>query len=827
MSVIFYDSTYNKIKYIIMLTETKQNIVVTPDYRVILEGTDDLIYALDHNYRILYCNSSFKKSVKALWDVEIKEGYLLPSVSNRKNNNYAKELQELYQKAFAGIRNEKKLSVSVGDKTFTTIYKAVPIFKNNEIGYIQITAKEKLNNGLNDEEIEIIKTELLSEKDKLIKEKNETVQLLLDNTERLQMVLDGSDDAFWDWDFEKDTIFYSHNHSKILGADISEQAANFYMWRQRIHPDDIDKMLDNLVSHLEGETKQYRCEYRVKAEDNSWKWVLDKGKVVIRNEEGKPIRIAGIVSDITKRKEFELKLKESEERFESMTNDLPVMVWLSDRKLNLTYQNILTSDFLGDNAYEKHNLIDIIVHPDDLQFLKQFFRDIFRYKSKSSAEIRLKNSKGKYRWILMSVVPRVLPNNEIIGFLGVGLDITERKQTEKKLLDSEAQFNEITSVVGEGIFLIDTDWNLKFANPEFEKLLGYSLEELKDRNVKDIVHDDFHIESDVCHLDNVIQRGEIVRIAEASFRKKNGDIIPVSYVSSPIKRNGKVTGCVTAFHDISERKQLDEEISRFVEELQFNKELFEDNAREFAQLNKILEESEERLKQLNGSKDKFFSIISHDLRSPFTSITGYSEVILDDIDELSKEEIKEFAGSIHKSAKNIQNLLENLLQWSRMQTGGIKFNPNIIKLSDVVEEIVDLYQVNAARKKITLVNDLDNDYPLKADKFMLNTILRNLVSNSIKFTKKYGTIGISAKENLTKKEVEITVTDTGLGMSEEIKNKLFKIDEHVSTKGTEKEKGTGLGLILSKEFVEKHGGKIWVESELGIGSKFKFTIPTE
>ena len=110
---------------------------------------------------------------------------------------------------------------------------------------------------------------------------------------------------------------------------------------------------------------------------------------------------------------------------------------------------------------------------------------------------------------------------------------------------------------------------------------------------------------------------------------------------------------------------------------------------------------------------------------------------------------------------------------------------------------------------------------------MLNTILRNLVSNSIKFTKKYGTIGISAKENLTKKEVEITVTDTGLGMSEEIKNKLFKIDEHVSTKGTEKEKGTGLGLILSKEFVEKHGGKIWVESELGIGSKFKFTMPTE
>ncbi len=810
-----------------MLTDTKQNHILTPDYRVILESTDDLIYALDQNYRILYCNNSFKKSFKIFWDVDIKEGDILTEITPREDSDYAIELHELYQKAFSGLKNEKKLSVSIGEQTVTTNFKAIPVYQNNEISYIQVTAKEEIKNNLSEDEKEIIKAELLTEKDKLIKEKNETVQLLLDNTERLQMVLEGSDDAFWDWDFEKDTIFYSHNHSKILGANANEKAANFYMWRQRIHPDDLDKMLRNLVSHLEGETDQYRCEYRVKADDNTWKWVLDKGKVVIRGKNNEPIRIAGIVSDITERKEFELKLKESEERFESMTNDLPVMVWLSDKRLNLTYQNILTTDFLGINAFGKRNLIDIIVHPDDLKFLKQFFRSIFKSRSKSSAEIRLKNSKDEYRWILMSVVPRILSNDEIIGFLGVGLDITERKLAEKKLLDSEAQFNEITSVVGEGIFLIDSDWNLKFANPEFENLLGYSLEELKDKNIQDIVQDDFHIESDVCYLEKVLYNGEIVRAAEASFRKKNGDIIPVSYVSSPIKRNGKITGCVTAFHDITERKKADEEISRFVEELQFNKELFEDNAREFAQLNRILEESEERLKQLNGSKDKFFSIISHDLRSPFTSITGYSEVILDDIDDLSKEEIKEFAGSIHKSAKNIQNLLENLLQWSRMQTGGIKYNPSNINLSDVVEEIVDLYQVNAARKKITLINELDNEYPVKADKFMLNTVLRNLVSNSIKFTRKYGTISISATENTDKKEIEITVTDTGLGMSEEIKNKLFKIDEHVSTKGTEKEKGTGLGLILSKEFVEKHGGKIWVESELGIGSKFKFTIPTK
>ncbi len=809
-----------------MLTETTKTNVIKPDFRVILESTDDLIYALDKNYRILYCNSAFKKSFKIFWDVDINEGDILTKLTNREYNQYTLELQDLYQKAFSGLKNEKELSITIGEKLLTTIFKAIPIYKNNGINYIHVTAKEKVSNTIPEYEKEILKSELITEKEKLLKEKNEALQLLLDNTERLQMVLEGSDDAFWDWNFEKDTIFYSHNHSKILGADISDQANNFYMWRQRIHPDDIDYMLDNLIAHLEGETEQYRCEYRVKADDNTWKWVLDKGKVVIRNEDNKPVRIAGIVSDITQRKEVELKLKESEERFESMTNDLPVMVWLSDKKLNLTYQNTLTKEFLGENAYNKHNLIDIIVHPDDLKFLKQFFKSIFRSKGKSSSEIRLKNSNGQYRWILMSVVPRILSSGEIIGFLGVGIDITERKNTEKKLLESETQFNEITSVVGEGIFLIDNDWNLKFANPEFENILGYSLEELKNKNIESIIHNNFHIESDVCYLDKVLKDGEVIRINEASYRKKDGEIIPVSYVSSPIKRNGKITGCVTAFHDITERKKADEEIARFVEELQFNKTLFEDNAAEFAELNRVLEESEERLKQLNGSKDKFFSIISHDLRSPFTSITGYSEVILDDIDELSKEEIKEFAASIHKSAKNIQNLLENLLQWSRMQTGNIKFSPTSLKLSDVVEEIVDLYQVNAARKKIKLSNELEHDYPIQADKFMLNTILRNLVSNAIKFTKKYGTISISAKEDKSKNEIQVTVSDTGIGMSKDIQNKLFKIDEHVSTKGTEKEKGTGLGLILSKEFVEKHGGKIWVESEIGIGSKFIFTLPT-
>jgi signal transduction histidine kinase len=251
----------------------------------------------------------------------------------------------------------------------------------------------------------------------------------------------------------------------------------------------------------------------------------------------------------------------------------------------------------------------------------------------------------------------------------------------------------------------------------------------------------------------------------------------------------------------------------------------EENANEFARLNEMLAESESRLKELNASKDKFFSIISHDLRSPFTSIIGFAEVLLEDLDSLEKVDIKEFTNSIYKSSKNIQNLLENLLQWSRVQTGRIEFNPIAFDLSHLVNDVVALYQVNAARKKINLINGIENQYNINADKFMIDTVLRNLVSNSIKFTNQGGEIKILSELQTSKNMLQISVEDNGIGMKEEIISKLFKIDEHVTTKGTDKEKGTGLGLILCKEFIEKHGGAIWAESSVGKGSKFKFIIP--
>jgi len=228
------------------------------------------------------------------------------------------------------------------------------------------------------------------------------------------------------------------------------------------------------------------------------------------------------------------------------------------------------------------------------------------------------------------------------------------------------------------------------------------------------------------------------------------------------------------------------------------------------------------LEKLNKSKDKFFSIVAHDLMSPFTSLLGYSEILHNESENLSKEEVKEFSGDIHNVAAKAHNLLENLLSWSSIQTNRTQFYPHKFSLYPVVEDVLLLSKGNADQKGITLHNNIPREFSIVADINMLNAVFRNLVANSVKFTNSGGSVSvaISEKEYFT----ELYVEDTGIGISDIDKEKLFKIDVHHSEIGTNSEKGTGLGLILCAEFVEKHFGTINVESELGKGSKFIFTI---
>lgn len=245
----------------------------------------------------------------------------------------------------------------------------------------------------------------------------------------------------------------------------------------------------------------------------------------------------------------------------------------------------------------------------------------------------------------------------------------------------------------------------------------------------------------------------------------------------------------------------------------------------YRKLNIGLKESEKDLLELNANKDKFLSIISHDLKSPFGSLLGAINILENEYEELSSDETRELIRIIKHTSTNVYDLLESLLAWTRTQIGKMEYDIEAIDLFDSISQVVDFLRISASAKNISLVNKVQKGSNVFADSSALNTILRNLVSNGIKFTKEDGKIIFDVTRS--EKEVQISVTDTGIGLNQEDISKLFRIDVHHTTIGTNKETGTGLGLVLCKELVEKHNGKIWVESEVGVGSKFIFTLPVK
>ncbi|GHN01185.1 hypothetical protein WSM22_26740 [Cytophagales bacterium WSM2-2] len=234
--------------------------------------------------------------------------------------------------------------------------------------------------------------------------------------------------------------------------------------------------------------------------------------------------------------------------------------------------------------------------------------------------------------------------------------------------------------------------------------------------------------------------------------------------------------------------------------------------------------SNRKLQEINATKDKLFSIIGHDLKGPLNSLTSFSSLLLNHIDKISKDEIKMLSLDIDKSLKNLFTLLENLLEWSRSQTGNIDFKPEEFDLADVLKENEGLLKGQAQNKKITIENENTLQLPVKLHRHSINTVVRNLLSNAIKFTPEGGRITLRATADGNR--YTVSVTDTGVGMSEAAMQKLFKLGTKHSTLGTAKEAGTGLGLILCKDFIEKNGGTIGVESKEGAGSKFYFTVPS-
>ncbi|MFP4622474.1 MAG: ATP-binding protein [Bacteroidales bacterium] len=368
------------------------------------------------------------------------------------------------------------------------------------------------------------------------------------------------------------------------------------------------------------------------------------------------------------------------------------------------------------------------------------------------------------------------------------------KQIEDVLSWSEERFKQLIRNSFDMIVLLDTNGIQHYVSESCENILGYKPEELVNVSVIDrFIHPEDQEKTRV-GFRNILEYSTNGG-TQYRHRHKNGGWVYLEAFGTNQIDNPSIQSLVLNVRDITERKNAEQ----------------------------ALKASEDRLAGLNATKDKFFSIIGHDLRGPFNSIIGFCNLLTNQLQQNDYGGVERYARIIRDSSYRAMDLITNLLEWSRAQSGKIEFNPEYIELVTVINEVTDLLDDSAEQKSITISQHLPHNLPVFADKDMVPTILRNLISNGIKFTNPGGEIMIRADQQDDR--MRVSVADSGVGISEEGLDKLFTIENSRPTLGTQHEKGTGLGLLLCKEFVEMHGGQIWAESREGEGSTFYFTLP--
>ncbi|GET22460.1 PAS domain-containing sensor histidine kinase [Prolixibacter denitrificans] len=368
------------------------------------------------------------------------------------------------------------------------------------------------------------------------------------------------------------------------------------------------------------------------------------------------------------------------------------------------------------------------------------------------------------------------------------------KQNEELNKTSNKRLEQLLKNSFDMIVLLDSNGIQHYVSESCEKILGYRPDELiRIPVIEQLIHPEDQEKVSLAFQD--IVKNSINGGTQYRHRHKNGGWVYLEAVGSNQIDNPLIQSVILNVRDITERKNAEA----------------------------ALIESKARLSELNATKDRFFSIIAHDLKSPFNSIFGFCELLVEQLARKDYQGVEKFAAIINRSSKQAMDLLTNLLEWARAQTGKIEFNPEYIELVTLVNDVAELFDDSAQQKSITILKDLPHNIPVFADKYMVDTILRNLIANGIKFTHPRGKIRIHTEQN--ENQLTVSVADNGIGIEKEAIDKLFQIEYSYSTTGTARESGTGLGLLLCKEFIEMHGGKIWVESKPGKGSTFRFTLP--
>jgi PAS domain S-box-containing protein len=616
--------------------------------------------------------------------------------------------------------------------------------------------------------------------------------------------------------------------TKILGYTendaIGRSSLEMNIW---VNPEDRE----NLVKELEsgGNVKDYEADFLSKP-GNIVPGLLSASLIDL---DGVP-HILTVVRDITASKKAEEALAKEQFLINSLMNNLSDHVYFKDlnSKFIRTNKSHAISFGLSD---PKH-----VIGKSDFDFFtekaaNQAFEDeqaIIKTGQSILKEEKLTRKDCSDVWFSAMKMPLRDNDGKIIGTFGISRDITGRKRSE---LENYALFEIIQGItstdkldellklihnsLGKVVYADNCFVALKdqtsglFSFPYFvDKVdttpiptsMGKSCSDYVFRTVKPLLLNQKK-------FDSLVEQGEVELIGSNS----------PSWIGIPLQTPSKVIGVLVLQHyekenvysenDLKFLVSIGNQIAIAIERKKAEEEISFKN---------------EQLQLINAEKDKFFSIIAHDLRGPLSAFVDATQILTEEIQNMDLEEIKDITMSMKTSASNIYGLLENLLEWSRLRRGAMDFVPENLNLKKKIEASIDVLSESARKKRIGLTISVPGELEIRADIHMFDTIIRNLISNAIKFTISGGKVIVTANYN-GDHYIVVKISDSGIGMAPELRNKLFQIDEKTSRPGTEGETSTGLGLLLCKEFIEKHGGKIWVESSVGQGSTFSFSLPLE
>lgn len=636
-----------------------------------------------------------------------------------------------------------------------------------------------------------------------IKSRIDAEKELKDSEEKLNAIINNSSDAIgvhvkgiWQLCNKRTLELFGYStNEELIGTSILNVITN----------DERDKILNFVKNRSENSTAPNFYITRGLRKDNS-EFDLE---VTLSSFELYNINYVYVtLRDITVQNKAEKELKDSEAKFRVLFDSLSIGVTLADLNGKIIESNKAAERILGISIKEQEQReIDgvqwNILRPDGSIMPPHEYASVRALKENTeinNVEMAVVKGLNDIAWINVNAAP--IPN------FGVAIsyeDITERKLIEEEMITKRALLGNALKIAHLGHWELDVIKNIFTFNDYFYSIFKTNIDEIgsyqmsaEEYSNKFLYPDDMYIVGEAIRKLIETNDPNYNDYLEHRIIYANGEIGYIS-VSFSIEKDifGNTVKAIGANQDITEKKQFEKEI------INKNKELAE----------------------LNVSKDKFFSIIAHDLKSPFSGFLGLTKIMSDDISSFSVKELRHVSGLMQDSAKNLYALLENLLEWSRMQRGITNFEPEIYSLIQIVNNNIKIQSEVAHQKEIIFTNNVNSELEIFADLPMINGVFRNLLSNAIKFTPRNGRIEIGASKNNDASYIIVYIKDSGIGMDDYILEGLFNLSTNVSRKGTEEEPSTGLGLMLCKEFIEKHNGVIWAESEEGEGSTFFFSLP--